>query len=352
MSSSPGDRHGLRKFYLVALVVLAILTALGWQQFQSPPSTVLTTEETSAFDPVDEPIQPLPLEIKIDLNKSALGKKLFQDSRLSSDGQISCASCHHLQAGGADNKRYSVGVNGAMGTVNAPTVFNVPYNFRFNWDGEFNTLADHTNALIQTPNVMGGRWPDVIQKLKAVPEYRQAFAKIYDAEITQANVIDAMVAYESTLTTPNAAFDRYLRGDRQALSSQEKEGYRLFKTYGCVSCHQGVNVGGNMFQKFGVIGDYFADRGNLTQADFGRFNVTQEEADRFMFRVPSLRNVALTPPYFHDGNAETLEQAIKIMVKYQLGRPIPQEHIQLIAQFLQTLTGENPESSLSENALR
>jgi cytochrome c peroxidase len=143
-----------------------------------------------------------------------------------------------------------------------------------------------------------------------------------------------------TPNTPNSRFDRFLQGDKQALTKSEQEGYKLFKNYGCISCHQGINVGGNMFQRFGVMGNYFADWGNITQADLGRFNVTKEPTDRYVFRVPSLRNVELTPPYFHDGSAETIEKAIAIMTKYQLGRPLSKEKIDLIAQFLRTLTGE------------
>lgn len=274
---------------------------------------------------------------------------MFEDRRLSKDKQISCASCHALTTGGVDLKRYSVGVNEELSAVNTPTVFNVAYNFRFNWDGEYSSLAERTDMLMQQSIVTDRPWPEILQTLQAIPEYRQTFAEIYNNGITRTNVIDAIVAYETTLVTPDAPFDRYLRGDQSALSLTEQEGYQLFSAYGCVSCHQGVNVGGNIFQKFGVIGDYFADRGNVTEADLGRFNVTQLEADRFVFRTPSLRNVAVTPPYFHDGSAETLEQAIEIMVKYQLGRPIPPEHLDRIAQFLRTLTGEYEGVPLAAN---
>ncbi len=333
-------QHVLRRLYLTALLVLVVVMALVWQQIQSSQVNLSSTEAEESSDPVEEPIQPLPSIDYASLRKITLGKTLFQDARLSGDKKVSCLSCHNLQTGGADRKSYSVGVNKAIGTVNTPTILNVIHNFRYNWNGRYEDLKEHTNALIQNPEVMGSQWPDVVQKLKKIPEYRQAFAKLYDDGVTSINIIDAIVAYESILNTPNSRFDQYLRGDQAALSAAEQEGYQLFKTYGCISCHQGTNVGGNMFQKFGVIGNYFSDRGNITKADFGRFNVTQVEADRFVFRVPSLRNVAVTPPYFHDGSAETLEKAIAIMVKYQLGRPIPAAHITLIKQFLETLTGE------------
>ena len=341
------NRHILRRFYLAGLVLVAILVALVWQHMQSSPELSLTPTTSPLFDPVNEPIQPLPEAIAVAADKFALGETLFNDPRLSSGGHVSCASCHNLPTGGVDRKPYSDGNEGAITTVNTPTVFNVAYNFRFNWDGQFSNLFDHTDALMQNPRVMGSEWADLLSELEATPDYRQTFSKVYEDGITQTNIIDAIVAYEAALVTPNARFDHYLQGDQTALSATELEGYRLFKAYGCISCHQGVNVGGNVFQKFGVIGDYFADRGNVTRADFGRFNVTQLEADRYVFRVPSLRNVAVTPPYFHDGSADTLEEAINIMVKYQLGRPIPEAHIQHIAQFLQTLTGEYEGASLS-----
>ncbi len=186
----------------------------------------------------------------------------------------------------------------------------------------------------------GSTWKEVVNKLQQSTEYVQTFARIYLDGLNSTNIKDAIATYEQSLYTPNSRFDQFLRGNKQALTAAEQEGYRIFKTYGCVSCHQGVNVGGNMFQRFGVIGDYFADRGNITRADLGRFNITKDQADRYVFRVPSLRNVALTPPYFHDGSTKTLEEAISIMVKYQLGRPLSTEQINLIAQFLRTLTGE------------
>jgi cytochrome c peroxidase len=269
-----------------------------------------------------------------------LGEKLFQDVRLSQTNKISCLSCHSSSLGGADRHSHSVGINGATTDVNTPTVFNARFNFRLNWNGKFTNLSDHLDSLMTDSQVMGIQWPEAIQSLQQVPEYVQSFNQIYPDGLTQFNIKDAIVAYELSLNTPNARFDRFLRGDKKALTASEKEGYQLFKDYGCISCHQGVNIGGNLFQPFGIIGNYFADRGKVTPADLGRFNVTQNETDRHVFRVPSLRNVALTPPYFHDGSAQTLEKAIAIMVKYQLGRPLEKEQIERIAEFLRTLTGE------------
>lgn len=340
MSSPLSSRHVLRRFYLIALISLAILAAIVWQHLQVSYLSTWTGDRNEAVRPLDEPIQPIPLAIALDQNKVALGEQLFQDVRLSGNNQISCLSCHSFSAGGADHNARSVGVHGTPGAINTPTIFNVGFNFRFNWNGKHETLADHIDALLQNSGEMGIQWQELIQKLQQVPEYKRAFTKIYPDGLTFDTVKDAIVVYEQSLYTPNSRFDQFLRGNQQALTASEQEGYRLFKAYGCISCHQGVNVGGNMFQKFSVIGDYFADRGNLTQADLGRFNVTGQDSDRYVFRVPTLRNVALTAPYFHDGSAQSLHEAIAIMAKYQLGRPLPAEHADRIVEFLHTLTGE------------
>jgi cytochrome c peroxidase len=313
---------------------------LLWQRLFSLRLPYLTTTKPIEVIQSNEPIQPIPDSIALDLPKVALGEKLFQDVRLSKNNQISCLSCHSFSLGGADRLSHSIGVNGAPTNVNTPTVFNTSFNFRLNWDGKFENLTDHLDALMTNPQTMGVQWPESIESLQQIPEYVRSFDRIYPDGLTQFNIKDAIVAYELSLTTPNARFDRYLQGDQKALTASEKEGYQLFKDYGCISCHQGMNVGGNLFQPFGVIGNYFADRGRISTADLGRFNVTRNEADRHVFRVPSLRNVAQTSPYFHDGSAKTLEQAISVMAKYQLGRPLAKQQIERIAQFLGTLTGE------------
>jgi cytochrome c peroxidase len=329
-----------RRSYILALILCASLTVLLWEHFASLQSPYLTKTAPIAFIQADEPIQPIPNAIALDLHKVALGEQLFQDARLSQTNQISCLSCHSFSLGGADRRSHSVGINGASTLVNTPTVFNARFNFRLNWDGKFENLSDHLDALMTNPKTMGIEWAESIQSLQRVPGYVQSFNQIYPDGLTQLNIKDAIVAYELSLNTPNARFDRFLQGDKQVLTASEKEGYQLFKDYGCISCHQGMNVGGNLFQPFGVIGNYFTDRGRIVPADLGRFNDTQNEADRHVFRVPSLRNVALTAPYFHDGSAKTLEQAIAVMTKYQLGRSLEKKQIELIAQFLRTLTGE------------
>lgn|ERR1041385_260897 len=287
-----------------------------------------------------EPIKPIPLELKLDARKVALGKKLFHDPKLSKDNTISCADCHDLQKGGTDRRFRSIGIDGAEGVINSPTVFNSGFNFKQFWDGRAHSLEDQIDGPVQAVAEMGSKWDDILSKLRRNPEYVAAFKESYSDGIERTNIKDAIAEFERSLFTPNSKFDKYLRGDQAVLTSGEKRGYEKFKSYGCSSCHQGVNVGGNMFQTLGAMEDYFSERGNVTSADFGRFNVTGKEQDRFVFKVPSLRNVALTPPYFHDGSAKRLEDAVAAMGKYQLGRKLSPEDIDQIVQFLKTLTGE------------
>jgi cytochrome c peroxidase len=286
-----------------------------------------------------EPIQPLPLPAPQDPARVEIGRSLFHDTRLSRNGRVSCASCHDLAKGGADGRARSVGVHGQLTDVNAPTVFNSGLNFRQFWNGRADSLEAQIDQVIQNPVEMDSRWEDVLGKVAQDAGYRNAFSSAYRDGVTKANIQNAIASFERTLVTPNSRFDRFLRGDANAISAAEKAGYQRFKQYGCVACHQGVNVGGNMFQKFGVMGDYFGKRGNPTQADLGRYLVTRVEADKHVFKVPSLRNVALTAPYFHDGSAKTLEEAVDVMFRFQLGRTASREDKDSIVKFLHTLSG-------------
>ena len=293
-----------------------------------------------AADSISEPIRPLPRTVEVDAAKAALGERLFHERRLSADDTVSCASCHDLRRGGVDRRACSVGILGRQGAVNAPTVYNSAFNFRQFWDGRAADLHEQAGGPIHNPKEMDSNWEQVIAKLRADQGYRRDFAAAYRGEISAETIADAIVQFERTLLTPDAPFDRWLRGERDALSAEAREGYRLFKGYGCTSCHQGVGVGGNMYQKFGLFGDYFADRAEAEKApDRGRFNVTGREEDRHYFKVPSLRNVALTAPYFHDGSVPELAQAVVIMGRYQLGRELPAEDVARIVAFLQSLTG-------------
>ncbi len=302
----------------------------------APPAAAAIAAAPAAVR--EEPITPIPLTLALDARKVALGKKLFHDPILSQDKSVSCASCHPLHQGGADRLPHSIGIRGQAGTVNAPTVFNSGLNFRQFWDGRADTLEAQIDGPTQSPSEMGASWDEMLARLRRDPVYAAAFAEVYPAGVQRESVKHAIAEFERSLLTPNSRFDRWLRGDATALTAGERAGYAKFKNYGCISCHQGVNVGANMFQRMGAIRDYFADRGRVTEADFGRFNVTHNEADKFFFKVPSLRNVALNAPYFHDASAKTLEEAIEVMFKYQLGRVASKQDKQDIAQFLHTLS--------------
>jgi cytochrome c peroxidase len=333
------------KLRSAALVVLALLLVAACETPErEKPAAVSRPKVTSGLD--REPLEPLPETPAFERRAARLGGKLFNDKRLSADGTIACASCHDLANGGDDGRVRSVGVGGRTGTINAPSVFNSSLNFVQFWDGRAKTLEEQTDGPITHPAEMGTSWNDVVTKLKRDPDYTREFAAQYPDGITAPNVRSSIATFERTLLTHDAPFDRWLRGDSSALSSEQKAGYALFKSVGCVACHQGRNVGGNMFQRFGVLGDYFADRGNVTDADQGRYNVTKDDTDRFVFRVPSLRNVEHTSPYFHDGSAQTLTQAVQTMIKYQLGRKLSDDQISSIVLFLKSLSGKVPDTRL------
>lgn len=287
-----------------------------------------------------EPITPLPLAVALDERKVELGRRLFHETKLSADGSVSCASCHSLVSGGVDRLARSRGIGGLEGMINAPTVFNSAFNFRQFWDGRAETLDDQVDGPLQNPLEMGGTWSMAMAVLSADPTYKREFSAIYPDGIRPNNVRDAIATFERSLVTPNSRFDQFLRGDQAALNENEREGYRLFKRVGCVSCHQGVSIGGNIYQKLGIMDDYFGARGHVNAADFGRFNVTQREDDRYYFKVPSLRNVALTAPYLHDGTARSLNDVVRIMARYQLGVRLEDAEEAAIVAFLRTLTGE------------
>ncbi|WP_421863733.1 cytochrome-c peroxidase [Motiliproteus sp.] len=289
----------------------------------------------------NEPITPLSIDNSISAQLAELGDRLFHDTRLSQDNSVSCSSCHQLSQGGADGRARSIGVAGAMGAIKAPTVFNSSYNLAQFWDGRAATLEEQAAGPVHNPVEMNSSWSQVLAKLNRDPAMVATFNKLFDDGITGANITTAIAAFERTLVTTNSRFDRWLLGE-ETLTEQELKGYQLFRNYGCISCHQGANVGGNMYAYMGALGDYFKNRNTeLTQADLGRFNVTGQQEDKHYFKVPSLRLAAINSPYFHDGSVATLEEAIRIMGLYQLGREIPTAHIQDIIAFLNTLVGEH-----------
>ena len=303
-------------------------------------ATVISVASTGLMASPAEPIQPIPLTLKQDPARSEIGHRLFSDARLSGNGRVSCASCHDVGKGGGDRRARSAGLHEQLTEVNTPTVLNAALNFKQFWNGRVDTLEAQVDQVVQNPAEMGSTWADVIRKVAQDEGYKSAFAAAYKDGVTKANIENAIATYERTLITPNSRFDKYLRGDANAITAAEKLGYAKFKDFGCVACHQGVNVGGNMFQKFGVMGNYFEARGNPTRSDLGRYLVTGLEGDKNVFKVPSLRNVALTAPYFHDASAKTLEVAVDVMFRYQLGRVASKEDKESIVRFLETLTGE------------
>ena len=293
-------------------------------------------------DRANEPVRPIDLSLDYDPAKAELGFALFHDPRLSVDNTVSCASCHDLSTAGVDNHQYSHGVNDMLGGVNAPTVFNAVYNFVQFWDGRAETLAAQAAGPPLNPVEMASEsFDQIIAKLKADRKFAKAFAAVYPDGLTEANITDAIEQFERTLITPNSAFDKWLRGDDSAMTAEELEGYELFKKYDCATCHVGPNLGGLTYELMGLRRHYFAERGlELTHEDNGRFKETQLERDRHRFKVPGLRNVEHTWPYYHDGTRETLEEAVRDMGIYQSGVELSDAEIDKITSFLKTLTGE------------
>lgn len=330
--------------FLVIFVLFLSLLGFGWLYWSSRPPIPASRAVLPVLAMQGDILQPiLPLQpiSGLDPERVALGAKLFRDTRLSADLSLACVSCHDLGKGGVDGRQFSVGVGGALGGINAPTVFNSGYSLAQFWDGRAATLEEQAAGPIQNPIEMAASWPQVLARLAQDSELKIAFKQNYPDGLTANNVLNAIATFERSLVTVNSRFDRYLRGEKDVLTELEIDGYRRFREYGCTSCHQGVLVGGNMYQKFGVLGDYFAGRA-ITKDDLGRFNVTQREEDRHVFKVPGLRNVALTAPYFHDGSARTLDQAVMVMGRYQLGRDLSTEDVGAIVAFLNTLSGELP----------
>ncbi|WP_353662982.1 cytochrome-c peroxidase [Hydrogenimonas sp. SS33] len=286
----------------------------------------------------DAMLKPLPKHLPVDREKAALGKALFFDPILSGDDTVSCATCHILPDGGDDNLPVSFGIRGKRGNINAPTVLNALFNFRQFWDGRAKDLREQAEGPVENPVEMGNSFENLVQTLKKSP-YKERFAKIYPEKgITKFTITDAIAEYEKSLITPSR-FDRYLRGDKSALTPGEKKGLRLFREKGCILCHHGVNLGGTMYSKFGV----YASSGS---ENLGRYNVTHDPLDKYYFKVPTLRNIEKTAPYFHDARTSSLKEAVAMMAKIQLGRSMTDEELDDIVAFLKSLTGELPPGAL------
>jgi len=285
-----------------------------------------------------EPIQPIRPVQNINLAQVELGKKLYFDPRLSKSGFISCNSCHNLSMGGTDNLKTSIGHNWQEGPINAPTVLNSSLNVAQFWDGRAVDLKEQAGGPIANPGEMAASHTLAIDVLVSIPEYAVEFKQVFGTDkITIGEVTQAIAEFEKTLVTPNSRFDRWLLGNKDTLTSQELAGYQLFKNSGCIACHNGEGVGGNSFQKMGVVKPYKSPRDAQ-----GLAGVTGKDADRFKFKVPTLRNVEMTYPYFHDGEAQTLTEAVDIMGRLQLGKKFSAEENAKIVAFLKTLTGDQP----------
>lgn len=290
---------------------------------------------------INEPIFPIPPNKALNQDKLALGSLLYNDKRLSQDGRRSCASCHHLNSGGDDEQAIRLHLDDPT-AINTPSIFNAKFNFRQNWDGAASSLSEQLDMAVQRFGANSNAWDELLTRFNQDTQLLRRFSNVYQTNrITRETFTDALVYYVESLTTPDARFDQYLRGNKSAIDEDELRGYMLFKDYGCITCHQGVNIGGNLYQRFGIFYDYFRARGNIRKADYGRMNVSGNSADIHVFKVPSLRNVELTGPYLHDGQIKSLEKVVILMGTTQLGVKIEKNDVSLIVKFLKTLTGDN-----------
>ncbi|WP_428477990.1 cytochrome-c peroxidase [Photobacterium japonica] len=298
-----------------------------------------TRTQLSTAPRTDTLIQPIPFVTDYDLDSARVGWQLFHDPNLSSNRKVSCATCHDLTINGAEEIPVSTGVNGA-GSRNSMTVFNVAYNVRFFWDGRSNSLGAQMDGPIHNPLEMDSNWPVIVDYVSHSPRYKAAFDQL-GLVVSAESIRTILVDFQRTLATPNAPFDRYLRGEDSAITPAAKRGWLTFQKEGCVSCHQGINVGGSMVMKFGFFGIEATGKERNRQ-DKGRYELTSAIHDVNLFRVASLRNVAITAPYFHDGRTASLTDAIQIMAKSQLGKDLDKQKLSDIEAFLQALTGERP----------
>jgi cytochrome c peroxidase len=306
-------RHRRYVFAVCALIFVGLQASPVRLQSADP---VLEATSTSA----KEPITAIPEPVTTDRLKVKLGERLFEDKRLSHDNSRSCSSCHDISTNGAGRSSHEIGLDGSRLPLNTLTIFNAALNFRYSWEGKYRTLEADALAALEGPTTMGTSASEVVEKLKADINVRRDFAVAYGGGPDQASILDALARFERTLVTPGSRFDRWLTGDTAALSEDEMNGYQLFKSLGCISCHQGVNVGGNLFERHGIFHPLASPKPEI-------------------LRVPSLRNVAVTAPYFHDGSALTLEDAVRQMAVSQLNSTLTDQQVNAIVAFLQTLTG-------------
>ncbi|NOZ54012.1 MAG: cytochrome-c peroxidase [Gammaproteobacteria bacterium] len=330
----------MRGLLIVTLFLIAMLSSSIVFAFEALPSKPPI--------PKDNPITPAKIE---------LGKQLFFDPRLSVDGTVSCNSCHNVMAGGTDNRPVSVGVSGQKGGRSAPTVWNAAFLTTQFWDGRAATLEDQAKGPILNPIEMGMPHKDVaVDRIKAMPGYVSQFENVFGKKnpVTYDNIAKAIATYERTLITPNSPFDRYIKGDKKALSSTAIAGMKLVDKVGCTGCHSGSNFAGptnlkmgeGFFQKFPAFPGSKYDKKYDLISDLGRYEATKKNEDKHMWRVPTWRNIAVTAPYFHNGTVSTLEEAVRVMAKTQLNTKLSNKEVGNIVAFLNSLTGEFPKQSM------
>jgi len=331
-----------KKYYfslVLAVFLSTLFPALFYLYLDDNKVEQNYTETAYDFEQVEGAIQPIPRTMTIDKNWLVLGKALFHSPLLSKDNTISCASCHLVDFGGDDGFPVSIGVNNARGSRNSPTVLNASLNFRQFWDGRASSLAEQALGPIHNPIEMSSSWAEIIPKLKNDSYFNTTFNKLSTSGITAENILKAITIYEQSLITPNAPIDKYLLGDSNALTKQQIRGLDLFVNYGCATCHQGRNIGGNIYQKLGRI-DIIPE---VLRSDFGRFEVTHKESDKYVFKVPTLRNIADTAPYFHNGAINKLADAVRIMARTQLARELSDSEIKDIVALLQSFSAKTIE---------
>jgi cytochrome c peroxidase len=320
--------------------IMKTTKSLQWVLRAVAVAALMTSGAAMAQD--QEPVSPVPAPKAVNPAAVELGKKLFFDPRLSKSGFISCNSCHNLSLGGTDNLKTSIGHNWQQGPINSPTVLNSRLNLAQFWDGRAKDLKEQAGGPIANPGEMAFTHELAIETLRSIPGYVDEFKQVFKTEqLTIDEVTTAIAAFEETLVTPNSRFDQWLDGDKKAITANELAGYKLFKDSGCVACHNGPNLGGNSFQKMGLVQPY-----KTANTAAGRVDVTGKDADRLNFKVPTLRNIELTYPYFHDGAAETMTEAVDLMGRLQLGREFNKDENTKIVAFLKTLTGQQPQIAL------
>ena len=327
----------------ISAPLVALISSLGITAFALAADDPLMKQAQGLFQPI--PLEPVAVKgVTSTPAMVELGTDLYFDPRLSQSHNISCNTCHQIGLGGVDMLPTSIGHKWQKGGRNAPTVLDAVFNVAQFWDGRAADLKAQAGGPIQNPIEMGITHQHAIEMLKGIPGYTKLFEAAYPNDkdpITMPNAVTAIAAFEATLITPNSPFDKFLRGDANALSAEQKEGLKLFIDTGCASCHSGINVGGQMYAPFGVVQKPGADI--LPPNDKGRFAVTKTASDEYVFRVPPLRNVELTVPYFHSGQVWDLNQAVGIMATDQLGKTLTDAEVAKIVAFLKSLTGDQPQ---------